>query len=341
MKAIAANAWKLFTRNKGFFYVITIQPIFVFLLMSFLLPYSTTHNIAFLGSSESAQSAQVEDALKALEGINLIDVPTAEVDGKLMSGNIEIAVFLHEDGSVEMRSLGGSEVESAVTLCVKRALSGGSYSHNTVVNEAPEKGLSLANSLGFMIYKTLTAGNILAALIINERNKKMKDRILLSGTKAGSYLGGVSLVYLFFMMIGSVVYYLAAMALRFDFGMRNSLGFLLVLLAANVLSTAMYLFMSTIFKREESLWFLATFILTPMGLFSGLLFPYEFMPETMQAIGSFFPHRWIASGIEKIQTSGTIAGALPELSLILGLSVGLFLAAALRSRLKGRHIAVR
>ena len=148
-------------------------------------------------------------------------------------------------GNVEIRSIGNSEVEGAVTLCVKQALLGGSEGSYVSVNEAPKKGLSLAGSLGFMIYKTLTAGNVLAVLIINERNNKMKDRILLSGTKSRSYLGGISLIYLLFMFIGSAVYYLAAMVLGFDFGMRNSLGFLLVLLAANVLSTAIYLFVST------------------------------------------------------------------------------------------------
>ena len=50
--------------------------------------------------------------------------------------------------------------------------------------------MPIGNSLGFMIFKTLTASNLLAALLIQERNNKMKDRIMLSGIKTGSYIGG-------------------------------------------------------------------------------------------------------------------------------------------------------
>lgn len=337
MKNIMSNAVKLFTRNKGFFYLITIQPIFVFLLMSFLLPYTTTHNIALIRQSDSKAGQRIESALENLEGVKLINVDGAEVTSKLMAGNIELAVLIGDSADVQIVSMGNSEVEGAVTLCVEQAVRESAGGKSVEVNEAPKKGLSLTNSLGFMIYKTLTAGNVLAALIISERNKKMKDRILLSGTKSGVYLGGISLVYLFFMMIGSVTYYLAALVLGFDFGMRNSLGFLLVLFAANVLSTALYLFVSTCVRKEETLWFMATFILTPMGLFSGLLFPYKYMPPLMQTIGSFFPHRWIAHGIESIQKSGSMVGAIPDLALILGISAVLFATAALRSTPQKHH----
>ena len=40
-----------------------------------------------------------------------------------------------------------------------------------------------------MIFKTLTASNLLAALIIQERNNKMKDRIMLSGILWKDYPG--------------------------------------------------------------------------------------------------------------------------------------------------------
>lgn len=59
------------------------------------------------------------------------------------------------------------------------------------VNEAPKRGMPIGNPLGFMIFKTLTASNLLAALLIQERNNKMKDRIMLSGIKTGAYIGNV------------------------------------------------------------------------------------------------------------------------------------------------------
>lgn len=344
MKNMIRNTWTIFKRNKEFFYLITVQPVIIFLLMSFLLPYSTAHSIAVVNQSTGKQAELIVEALESLEGIKIQDVDLEDVNAKIMSGNIELAVIINDTSAsdihtpeIQVISDGSSEVESAVVLCVEQAIKNNSEIPVSV-NEAPEKGMTVSNSLGFMIFKTLTAGNLLAALLIQERNNKMKDRILLSGTKIGAYIGGMSLVYLLFMMVGSVVYYLAGLLLNFDFGMRNSLGFLLVLLTANVLSVALYVFASTLAKKEDSLWFMASFVLLPMALFSGVLFPYEFMPKAMQMVGACFPQRWISHGIEAIQDSGSILSAIPDMLMVLGLSALLFIVAVVRSKVKSKKV---
>ena len=62
----------------------------------------------------------------------------------------------------------------------------------------------------------------------------------------------MSLVYLAFMMIGSVIYYLVGLALNFDFGMRNSLGFLLMLFVSNILSVSIYVCFAAFVKKEDT-----------------------------------------------------------------------------------------
>ena len=337
MKNIIRNTWTIFKHNKEFFYLITVQPVIIFLLMSFLLPYTTAHNIAVVNVDKGKKSQAIEEALENLEGIKVLKLQEDEVTEKLLGGNVELAVVLNQNmddtSDVQMISAGNSEVEEAVELCVLTATQTTKNSPVTT-NEVPKKGMTVANSLGFMIFKTLTSGNLLAALLIQERRRKMRDRIMLSGVKTGAYIGGMSLVYLFFMMIGSVVYYLAGLLLNFDFGMKHSIGFLMILFTANVLSVALYTFASTLVKKEDSLWFMASFVLLPMALFSGVLFPYEFMLELMQKIGACCPQRWIAHGIETIQRTGTLTSAIPDMILILGLSGVLFALAVVRSRFR-------
>ena len=127
------------------------------------------------------------------------------------------------------------------------------------------------------------------------------------------------------MMLGSIIYYLVGLVLNFDFGMRNSLGFLLMLFVSNVLSVSIYVFFAAFLRKEESLGFVGTFILMPMALFAGVLFPYRFMPGVMQRIGACFPQRWIGLGIEKIQTTGSVISCWKEALMVLGLSVILFI----------------
>jgi ABC-2 type transport system permease protein len=332
MLNIIRNTALIFKKNKEFIYLITIQPVIIFLLMSFLLPYSTAHNVAVINEDGGAQSVVIESAVQNMDGIKIQKADSDNVTEKLLSSNIELAVVItpgEEENApkVEMISLGNSEIEDAVTLCVEQA----GRESITTVNPARKTGMTISNSLGFMIFKTLTSGNLLAALIVQERKSKMRDRILLSGLKTRTYLGGMAVVYLLFMMLGSVIYYLAGLLFRFDFGMRNSIGFLWMLFTANVLSVAIYLFASTLVKTEDSLWGMATFILLPMSLFSGVLFPYEFMPKGMQVIGAFMPQRWIAHGIEAIQESGSIAKGLPDMCLVLLLSAVLYVLAVLRT----------
>ena len=328
---VIRNTFCIFKRNKEFIYLITIQPLLIFLLMSVLLPYTKTHNVAV---ADLSGTAAAEQALSEMEGIKAVTVSADEVTEKLIGGSAELAVIVNTDNTVQIIGFGGSEIEGAVTLCVENALSEKSTAIEANVNEVPKRGMPIGNSLGFMIFKTLTASNLLAALLIQERNNKMKDRIMLSGIKTGSYIGGMSFVYLVFMMIGSLVYYLAARLFHFDLGMRQPIGFLLMMFTANILSVTIYLFASTLVKKEDSLWFMASFVLLPMALFSGVLFPYEFMPEVMKKIGACFPQRWISLGIENMQKTGTVSAAVPQMGMVLGLSVLLFAAAVIRSKSK-------
>ena len=335
MRNIIRNTALIFSRNKEFIYLITIQPVLIFLLMSLLLPYSTAHNVAIVNLDGGEQSVAIESAIKNLEGIKIQPATSNQITEKLLSSNIELAVVITpqntaEQPKVELFSLGHCEIEKAVTLCIEQA----EEVHNeaTTVNPVKKKGMAISNSLGFMVFKTLTSGNLLAALMIRERKQRVKNRIMLSGLNAGAYVGGMAIVYLLFMMLGSVVYYLAGLIFRFDFGMRHSIGFLIMLFTANVLSVSIYLMASTFVSSEEALWPMASFILLPMSLFSGVLFPYEFMPHWMQMIGAFMPQRWISHGIEAIQKSGSILHGVPDMCMVLGLSAVLLFAAAVRTK---------
>lgn len=332
MKSVMQNTFALFKRNKEMIYLITIQPIIIFLLMSFLLPYTTMHTVVVSNNSGSETAERIMNDLTALEGIRIQETAEDKIAEKLSGGNAELGVVITDtEGSdiptVSFLVVGESEIETVVELCVTESLIADSKNSASVVsvNSAKTKWLSISNSLAFMIFKTLTAGNLLGALIIQERRNRMKDRILLSGTKKSSYLLGMSLVYLVFMMLGSIIYYLVGLVLNFDFGMRNSIGFLLMLFVSNILSVAIYVFFAAFLKREESLSFVGTFILMPMALFAGVLFPFRFMPEAMQKIGSCFPQRWIALGIEKIQKSGSVVSCWREAAMVIGLSLILFI----------------
>ena len=61
-------------------------------------------------------------------------------------------------------------------------------------------------------------------------------------------------------------------------------------------------------------------------MLSGSFWPYDYMSNTLQKIGSFLPPRWILGSVEKLQDGGGIINIVPEIIGLILVSVVLFLA---------------
>ncbi len=338
MTTIMKNTFNVFKKNKEFIMAVIIQPILLFLLMSVLLPYTKEHSIGICNQSDNASTQRIVSALSELDGVRTEIVDKDDLEDKLMNSNIEIAVVIADVPQspvpvAQVISLSDNEIKNAVEALISGIDLSSEVNESTItVNEVAPKGINITNTLAFMIFKTLTAASLLGSLIITERKNKMRDRIFLSGISKGAYLGGMSLVYLLCMMLGTTLFYIIGLIFNFDFGMQYSFGYLIMMYLADLLSVAIYIFASSVTKSEDGLWIFSAFILMPMALFSGILFPYEFMPQAMQVIGACFPHRWIARSIEIMQKTGSIADTVPYIALLLGLSFVLFAFGAIKTK---------
>ena len=87
MIQVICNTFCIFKRNKEFIYLITIQPLLIFLLMSFLLPYSKTHNVAV---ADFTENAAVSQALEKMEGIKAVTVSEDAITEKLINGSVSL-----------------------------------------------------------------------------------------------------------------------------------------------------------------------------------------------------------------------------------------------------------
>ncbi|MCM1463510.1 MAG: ABC transporter permease [Bacteroides sp.] len=301
--------------------------------MTVLLPYSNDHNIGVVNNLDSAGEKYIS-ALRDVEGFKIYEYDEDEIQSKLIGGNVEMAVFLDEP--IFITTLSESEIYGSVELLLKSADDNGIQSEVSV-NDVPKKTLSVKNLLPFMLFKTLTASSLVGALLINEKNNRIRDRILLSGVGTGKYILGVSGAYLFFSCLGSAIFFVIAQIARFDFGLKNDFGFLLMMFFTNLLSVSMMVFASSLLKKEESLWIVGSAILMPMGLLSGVMFPYDTMPDAMKIAANFCPQRWIAAGIERMQKTGSITAAYPEMLMVIGLAVILMVGGILISKRKHRR----
>ena len=332
MKNVLSNALRLFLRNQEFISMLTSMPVLIFLALTLLLPYNSKHSIAVINRTDDKT---IENALNDIDGITIQDIDEDKITERLIAGNIDIAVVIDRDaeGNVftQIMSAGENEISGAVRLAVQNASEKESSGAAVSINKSKMGKREMGCSSAFMIYKFIQGGVVLGSFLIIERRKRMKDRIMLSGISSNAYIGGVSIVFFLGSAVGAVIYYLTAVILNFNFGMKNSIDYLLMVMLANVFAVAFAVFLASFFDNEHTNDNASMAILTVLGFFSGIFFPYEYMPKAFKAIGMLSPQRWVSQGIEKIQEKGTFFAASGEIAVILGLSAVLYVIGMIRN----------
>lgn len=317
--------------NKGFIFAITFLPVVIFLVMTVLLPYSEIHSITIINKTDDTK---IEEAVRNIEGIAVYDIDEDDVVQSIVGGVVELAVMIDINPitgkpAATLVTAGGSEIAGAVELAVAEA-DISSSEILTRVNAAKKHSRKLLTTAPFMLFKFLESGSFFGAMILMERKRRLKDRILLSGIAPASYYGGMTVVYLVLSTVGTILYFLTAMALGFDTGMKYPVHYLLMICLVNILSASIYLFACSFVNTESGLETTATYPLEIMSFISGLFFPYDYLPKVLREIGKFSPQRWITRGIESIQTKGGISAAASDIALVVCFSIILYLAGIFR-----------
>ncbi len=329
MVNIIKQAWLMFKKTPGYIHTMTTFPIVYLLLLTVVLAYSKNHNISVIDLSTDGSGKVIYKALNGVEGLTIIDTDYDDAVKKMIGGNIELTVVLNNNGNTEIIRLSeGSEVEKTVTTIINAVNSEPEDRRLEVaVNPVEEKGLPISYGLGIMLFKFITASGIMAGILIREKNSGMRDRILLSGISPFSYLTGKAAVYFGSMVMTATAYYTFCLVFNFDFGMRNSIWFFVMVLVASLFSVGVYSLFASVLKEEGMLWSIGTFIFFPMAILSGALFPYSSMPAWMQTVGAYVPQRWISGSIELIQKSDSIVPALPYIGLTLTVAASCYIMA--------------
>lgn len=331
MLSVMKQYFKLFFKNKDYIIGLVVFPLIVFASIVMLLPYSSKHTIGLLNKTDDTI---IESSIEEIEGISIEKVAEKDINKMLISGNVELMVIIDKDPTTNKNvamiiTTDENEIQSALKLAIENAIN----ENNLVsVNKSKRGKNNLGNVTAFLLFKFLEGGLLLCTFIIVERKNKMRDRILISGIKAETYITGMSIVYLLECMLGSTLYYLLIRILNFDLGMEHPIQYLLMLYISNILSVSIAVIVSAFVNNENTGNAIIEDVILLMGFFAGIFFPYEFMPKTLQAIGSVCPQRWLAKGIEITQKTGNIFNAYKELLLLLGLSIIFYVIGILKSK---------
>lgn len=293
--------FKNLKNTKGFLSSMLIMPIVMVLLLTLTLGYSNTPVIGVVKDNS------IKDF--SLSTMKTKVIKEKEVDYFLGSLEGTLVIYLNSDGSV--KNYYSSIKDNPLISKVEKEIE----NKDVVFKEKP----SVEYSIGIIIFKLITAGGLLATLLIQEKNNKIFVRIRNSSLGLTQHILGKLLSIFFVYSIANIVILGFYRLAGFDFGRSNILEVFIVFNIALLLSFGIYTFIAGLISNEGYIWIISTGILFPLALFSGVLFPIETMPKWMKFIGKFSPQYYLNNMIisEKFSLKTIIVILISSLVLFL------------------------
>lgn len=277
MVASFKYTFKSLKNTKGFLSSMLIMPIIMVILITITLAYS---DVPIVGVLKNEYKGDFN-----ISNVRVLEIEKEDIDYFLGSMQGTLAVSLNDSGQIE------------------RYYS--SVKNNPLIEiiENDEDGLAfkdkpkISYSLGIIIFKLLVAVSMTATFLIQERNNGIFIRLKNSKTTIFSHIFGKILASIFVYEIANIFiiafYYFAG----YDFGNTNVLDIFIIFTLSLIISSGIFVFFSSFMKNEGYLWVISTGVMFPLGLFSGILFPIEYMPNWMKFIGGLSPQYYLQKSL--------------------------------------------
>lgn len=266
---------KILKNTKGFIASMVVMPLLMIVLMSSTLAYSDVPVVGYIGGK--APNAA---------NIRMIRLEEGEEDYFLGLSRGTLVVYTDTEGNIE-------RYYSSITNNPLIPVLENGNPGNILFKEKPK----LRYSVGIILFKLLTAAGLLATVIIGEKENGIILRVKNSGTKLYSYILGKGLSIIFVYEIANLFILSFYQFADFDLGKTDIVGLGLLFTLTLLISTGLYIFLSSLMKNEGHIWAVSTGVLFPLGVFSGMLFPIEYMADWMKLVARVSPLYYLQNSV--------------------------------------------
>ncbi|MGX7095864.1 ABC transporter permease [Gemella bergeri] len=289
--------FKILRNTKGFISSMVIMPIIMIILVSMTLAYSDVPVVGYIG--EKAPS---------VANIKMIKLEADEKDYFLGLSQGTLVLKTDKEGNV-------LQYYSSISNNPLIPMIENGDSTNEVFNEKPK----ISYSVGIILFKLLTAASLLATVLISEKGNGIILRVKNSKTKLSSYILGKSLAIVFVYEIANFLILLFYKFAGFDLGQSDIFNVGILFTVTLFISTGLYIFLSAIMKNEGYIWIISTGIIFPLGLFSGILFPVEYMADWMKLVAHISPLYYLQNSVINGKIDAVPILLMCIISVILGM----------------------
>ena len=251
--------------TKGFFISMVIMPVAMILLISLTLAYKKVPTVGYTG-----------DIAPNIGNCDLVSLKEDQIDYFLGMNRGTLVAICDKQGQITSYR---SSIENNPLITIIE------NSNNPGHESKPE----ISYSIGLMFFKFLTAGELLATYLIKEKQNGTLLRIKNSKTSIASYIAGKALSVVAVYSIAGLIITSFYQIAGFDFGNSNPLQLLELFFLTILISTGLFIFLSSVLKEEGYTWAISTAVIFPLSVISGMLFPIDSMASWMRTIAKISP----------------------------------------------------
>lgn len=359
------NTMKLLIKNKSYILLGIILPAFIIIFFSFEFGGQYKFKVGIIDNDKSYASREITKTIDSLEDIQSMEIKEEDYEILLITQQIEMAIIIDnhfqdnllnsQNNEIKIKSINESDIKSVVQTMIElkcedlsmiSKLSNRDISRFKVLiqeyndqitklslNDIDEKGPKIESSLGMIIFFIFIISGNIVNFLIEDEEKKTKIRILSSGVSKWKYY--TSLIFVFYVMssITILIYYFLAKIFNIDFGMKDSINFLVVMLSLNLVALSFNLCIVTFTRSRYASGIVNILIMVPCCMLSGVFWDFSMMPKNLQEIGKYIPTRWVYICIENLQNNNNINSINIYLNSMIILSMILFMISFIKLRL--------
>ncbi len=189
--------------------------------------------------------------------------------------------------------------------------SGGEVNFNALAYMAP--GMALM----FLMYTASYGGKAL----LTERNQGTLPRLLVSPTSTVQVLGG-KVFGTFLSGAAQVLILIISTALLFNLQWGDSLGVLVLVLAAVFAAVGWGMLITAVTKTPGQVQWVGMTVMLTFGLLGGSFFSVESMPGWFRTIGKITPNAWGLDGFTTLALGGTLPNLMEPITALLIMGTG-------------------
>lgn len=184
---------------------------------------------------------------------------------------------------------------------------------------------STLQGMGILAFIMLTLSTYTTTNLIKDRDNRTFYRVMASPKTLKSYMVQ-SILSFFLILLSQVTVTLLAVKWIFGFYLGPApLKLFFIMAVFALLCVAMGIALAALARTPRQANTIASLIITPMSMLSGLYWPRTFMPPFLQAVGRYLPPTWAIDAATKVMMGKSLADAGLELAILMGFIVAFFL----------------